>query len=260
MAQSILVNRYGSIITTEPIQLHVNGYLDISKRDIVNTGEYYRNIQDFIEKNPSAENDIMFLSVMKPEEHDLLHLHGDEWYKANHYIGYVRGDFEANKKLHTTWWPGQDDILNTPQFKADLQRVVGWLRKGFAPLRDLETMGRFCTLHESTAKDPCGSGETYGFRIDTNKYMYALGCTPVEGSYHMYLYCYEKDESEVVWEAWDYKYFKYLERLRDKGIKNMYGAAPYLQKAFTELRYKPKRAQEILSAWIQLYYEEDDDT
>lgn len=261
LAQRIPVNLYGSVITTEPIQLPVDGYLDINQNDIVNTGEHYSNIQDFIEKHPSADNDIMHFAIMKQDEHNLLNPHWDEWEKANHYIGYVRGDFEANKKLHTTWWLSQqDDMLNTPQFKEDLQRVVEWLRKGFAPLRDLETMGRFCSLHESTAKDPYGSGETYGFRIDTNNYMYALGCTPDQGSYHMYLHCYGKDEGEAVWKNWDYKYFKRLKRLLDKGITNMYDAALHLQKEFAELRYNPKRAKEILSAWIQLYYEEDDDT
>lgn len=35
------------------------------------------------------------------------------------------------------------------------------------------------------------------------------------------------------------KYFDYLERLRQSGETNMYGAAPYLQEEFPELRYAP---------------------
>lgn len=48
------------------------------------------------------------------------------------------------------------------------------------------------------------------------------------------------------------KYFRYLEKLRDSGETNMFGAAPYLQWEFPELRYNPNRAQEILLAWFIL--------
>ncbi len=39
------------------------------------------------------------------------------------------------------------------------------------------------------------------------------------------------------------KYFDYLERLRQSGETNMYGAVPYLQEEFPELRYSPERAR-----------------
>jgi hypothetical protein len=48
------------------------------------------------------------------------------------------------------------------------------------------------------------------------------------------------------------KYFTYLERLRESGITNMFGAAPYLANAFNI----PKdEARKILSAWMQSYEE-----
>lgn len=49
------------------------------------------------------------------------------------------------------------------------------------------------------------------------------------------------------------KYFDYLERLRQSGETNMYGAAPYLQEEFPELRYAPERARGILLAWFSTF-------
>lgn len=52
------------------------------------------------------------------------------------------------------------------------------------------------------------------------------------------------------------KYFTYLEELRDSGETNMYGALPYLQQKFPELRYDHERAKEILLAWFASFRKE----
>lgn len=49
------------------------------------------------------------------------------------------------------------------------------------------------------------------------------------------------------------KYFDYLERLRKSGRINMYGAAPFLLKKFSELSNDAKRAAAILKAWMSSY-------
>ena len=46
------------------------------------------------------------------------------------------------------------------------------------------------------------------------------------------------------------KYFDFLDDLRDSGETNMFGATPYLQEEFPELRSDRKKANEILVAWI----------
>lgn len=56
------------------------------------------------------------------------------------------------------------------------------------------------------------------------------------------------------------KYFDYLERLRQSGETNMYGAAPYLQSEFPELRYDRNKAGEILLAWIRTFNGKEDVT
>lgn len=52
------------------------------------------------------------------------------------------------------------------------------------------------------------------------------------------------------------KYFEYLDRLRQSGETNMFGAVPYLQKEFPELCEK-KKAIQILQAWMGGYQKED---
>ena len=56
------------------------------------------------------------------------------------------------------------------------------------------------------------------------------------------------------------KYFDYVEQLRQSGETNMYGAVPYLQEEFPELRYSPERARKILLAWFGTFREKEADT
>lgn len=48
------------------------------------------------------------------------------------------------------------------------------------------------------------------------------------------------------------KYFDWLEKLRQSGVTNMFGAAPYLVKAFT---LDQKTARKILAKWMRNYSE-----
>lgn len=47
------------------------------------------------------------------------------------------------------------------------------------------------------------------------------------------------------------KYFDYLDRLRDSGVTNMYGAVPYLQREFPELSFNHAQAVYILREWME---------
>ena len=72
-----------------------------------------------------------------------------------------------------------------------------------------------------------------------------------KGDYNMYLNAYIKEKNYQ-------RYFDYLERLRQSGETNMYGAEPYLQSEFPELRYDKDKAREILLAWIKTFDERGD--
>ena len=52
----------------------------------------------------------------------------------------------------------------------------------------------------------------------------------------------------------DNKYWLYLEHLRRSGVTNMYGAAPYLMKAFD---ISKNDAVRILADWMQNYDRKD---
>lgn len=54
------------------------------------------------------------------------------------------------------------------------------------------------------------------------------------------------------------KYFEYLNKLRDSGATNMYGAVPFLQQKFPELGFDRARAQEVLRAWISSFDDKGD--
>lgn len=73
-----------------------------------------------------------------------------------------------------------------------------------------------------------------------------------QGDYNMYLNAYIKEERYQ-------KYFDFLEKLRQSGETNMYGAAPYLQSEFPELRGFQKKANAILIAWIKTFETEEGD-
>ena len=133
----------------------------------------------------------MELFAAKPEEAPLFFSWDDGRDAANGCIGHMRGDFEG-AILHHTWWPHYWDAqCNNAAFKADLTRVVEWLRVGFAPLKNLEIMDAFCARYAHAAIP--GQDRAYGFRIETKGYRYMLRCTPAKGYYHVYLYCYSKE-------------------------------------------------------------------
>jgi hypothetical protein len=46
--------------------------------------------------------------------------------------------------------------------------------------------------------------------------------------------------------------FEYLNTLRESGVTNMFGAAPYLESAFDVTRHEAKN---ILSLWMQSFKE-----
>ena len=52
-------------------------------------------------------------------------------------------------------------------------------------------------------------------------------------------------------EDWT-EYYQYLEELRQSGVTNMWGAAPYLDAAF-DLERGKREAKEILCDWMKNY-------
>ena len=77
-----------------------------------------------------------------------------------------------------------------------------------------------------------------------------------KGDYNMYLSAYSREETNV--KDQNQKYFDYLDRLRESGETNMWGAVPYLQREFPELGFDKERAREIHSAWMTSFKEDSE--
>ena len=110
-------------------------------------------------------------------------------------IGHVRIDFGyEGKEFWHTWWPRGPEELNTQEFREELGVVVNDLRKGV--LKDLASMRRCCSGSEGAI----GGGtccQNYGFTLETERYLYRLRCSPIEGDYQCYLSCFDKQAQQM---------------------------------------------------------------
>lgn len=194
IARHILVNHYGTLLTTDPIQLSADGYLNFSGEELVFSGDPPITADGFQKCHPSSGQDVLELYPMREEERDLFFSSLDTEDPSLGCIGHVRGDFDRGSGvLYTTWWPHVwNDPLNTPEFAAHLEKTIHWLRTGFSPLKNLELMDAFCSRYEH-ARIPGQTERCYGFRVESARYRYMLRCTPLQGWYHLYLYCYSKE-------------------------------------------------------------------
>ena len=190
LAKSILVDHYGTLLTSDPIQLPVSGCLSFDEGELVFSDGARITVEEFRHRHPPTGRDVMELFAAKPEEAPLF-FSGDDGRDATYgCIGHLRGDFEGDI-FHHTWWPHHWDAqCNDAAFKASIAKVMDWLRVGFAPLKNLEIMDAFCAQRPLAAIPQ--QDRAYGFRIETRKYCYMLRCTPVRGTYQVYLYCYCK--------------------------------------------------------------------
>ena len=149
-----------------------------------------------------------------------------------------------------TVWPCHR-ALATPEVCTEIDRVYDALI-ALDALKDLAALRKFCADH----MDACISKEyedEFSFYYVGERCNFWIRLITRKGDYNMYLNAYAK-------ESGNQKYFDYLERLRQSGETNMYGAAPYLQSEFPELRDNRSRAGDILLAWIRTFNEKEDDT
>ena len=157
-----------------------------------------RTLAEFQEKYPASDKDVIdFYSVNEPALHALYFSRSEEQDKTVGCVGHLRGDFGSGKQFYTTWWPHQQDALNTPEFKADIDRTVNWLREQpDSPLRDFDSMKRYCNRYEQICAIKGALLPSCGFMVKTKQYVYMLRCTPVKGDYQFYIYCYQRKPFE----------------------------------------------------------------
>lgn len=104
-------------------------------------------------------------------------------------VGHVRIDFgRGGKSFYHTWHPRGPETLNTPDFKAELAKVVDELRESV--LKSLSAMRGYCRDHGGQIDG--GWVQNYGYIVETDNYRYCLRCNPAPGDYQAYLICFDK--------------------------------------------------------------------
>ena len=175
LSRNIVVNYYGTVLTREPFQLPIDGWIPMENDSLSFQDSGCRTLAEFQEKYPRSE------------EQD----------KTVGCVGHLRGDFGSGKQFYTTWWPHQHNTLNTPEFKADIDRTINWLREQpDSPLRDFDSMNRYCNRYERICAIKGALLPSCGFMVKTKQYVYMLRCTPVKGDYQFYIYCYQRKPFE----------------------------------------------------------------
>ena len=198
LAHRIAVNFYGTVLTREPFQLPIAGWLPLEKGSIKSKHTGCNTLAEFQQKYPVSEKEVIdFFTVNERNLHDLYFSQSEERDKATGCIGHLRGDFGNGRQFYTTWWPHQNDVLNTPEFKADIDRTVNWLREQpDSPLRDFDTMKRCCDRYQRTCAIQQAILPSCGFMAQTKQYVYMLRCSPTKGDYQFYMYCYQRENFE----------------------------------------------------------------
>lgn len=189
----ILVDHFGTLLTTQPIQLPFDACLNCEDADLDFVMGECNTIQSFMEKYPPVEDDTIKWFKPRQEENALFYDQSEDADAATGCIGHLRGDFYHSKTLWTSWWPHHwDKALNDARFKKDLERVMAWLQGDYGPLNSMKTIKWLCQRQDDFGLPNQDRGAC-GIRLETPHYRYMLRCLPQEGDYNAYLYCYSKE-------------------------------------------------------------------
>ena len=113
LARRIVVNFYGTVLTREPFQLPIEGWLSLKDGGIHFKDGGCHTLDEFQQKYPSSGKDVIdFFTVNERNLHGLYFSQSEEQDKATGCIGHLRGDFGNGRQFYTTWWPHQNDALN----------------------------------------------------------------------------------------------------------------------------------------------------
>lgn len=132
---------------------------------------------------------------MTRAEHNYCYSWSSHLMAAAGCIGHLRGDMgSTGDGFYTTWFDHQED-LKTQYFKTELDAVVNALRFDPAYGGALVSRGKlaaYCRAHPDSRIAP--DGNAYGFRLDTENYVYMLRLCSDWGDYNFYIYCYVREQ------------------------------------------------------------------
>ena len=100
LSRSIVVNYYGSVLTREPFQLPVEGWIPLESNSLSFRDGDCRTLAEFQEKYPGSKKDVIdFYSVNDESLHDLYFSRSEEQDKVVGSVGHLRGDFGSGSRL-----------------------------------------------------------------------------------------------------------------------------------------------------------------
>ncbi|MDD4509365.1 MAG: hypothetical protein PHY23_00370 [Oscillospiraceae bacterium] len=174
-----------------------------------------------------------FPELLKEDEHstDLIPQYSRK-------IVHIRADYDGRK-----WWntihPAHDELA-TPEIRCEVDAVYAAIVSEDA-FADLTRLTAFCTAHP-LARTNETAGDEFDFYYEGELCLYWLRCITRFKDYNLYLHAFLK--SDAAYEP----YFAFLDDLRESGKTNMYGAVPYLMRAFPALT--EACAKMLLSRWM----------
>lgn len=186
-------NRVGSVLSPVPLKRETTRARQI--KDSFSLHEEQLDLGGFCEENhldcPCDPRKYVLRPASPGQEAGLFYSLGEpEEDAAAGTIGHVRLDFGGGR-LHHTWWPHNEDRLNTPAFKAALQEFVDELRAR-GPLQSEAAM---CRWRYRYPEGEIGR-DSVGFVAETADYRFCLRCSASSGDYS-YLYCYDLNQQRL---------------------------------------------------------------
>lgn len=108
-------------------------------------------------------------------------------------VGHMRADFGSSGiEFWHSWWPHQNDQLNTQQFKEELAEVISSFRDD-GPLKNRTSMAKLCYDNPDARIAGCSTPNVCGFKTGSENYWFYIRCNPMRGDYNAYVYCYDKE-------------------------------------------------------------------
>ncbi len=101
------------------------------------------------------------------------------------------GLWHHREEFYSSWFDSMA-YLKTPEFQAELDRVINALREDSqysGILADRSSLSSAC--HQSTT--PKFGRDESGFRVNTKAHAYLLRLNSSPGNYNFYIYCYQRD-------------------------------------------------------------------
>ena len=189
---NVVVNHAGTVLMPEPVTIPKEGFRRLKGRlDFIEGGVTLQGFCEMRGLNNPEDNRIFALRPASPDEAGLFYTQEGKDAEMGT-VGHMRFDHGSGTEFWNTWWPHNDDELNTPEFKAELQSFVDELRAG--PLKSLSAMSSYCYTHGEPMD--AGAGGSYGYVAESQNYRYCLRCAPRRGDYS-YIYIYDKRQQEL---------------------------------------------------------------